>query len=115
MFFNIRPLPDNPRGLDMDMMRDFIEDNVRTRLSTVPGVSDITVRGGAKLAKTLADHLDEAMLYRRLATLDLDAPTITEVDELRWTGPAPELAAFAATIDASDLVAKAERLAAGRS
>jgi multidrug efflux pump subunit AcrB len=48
MFFNIRPLPDNPRGLDMDMMRDFIEDNVRTRLSTVPGVSDIMVRGGAE-------------------------------------------------------------------
>ena len=26
MFFNIRPLANNPRGLDMDMMRDFIED-----------------------------------------------------------------------------------------
>jgi multidrug efflux pump subunit AcrB len=63
MFFNIRPLPNNPRGLDMDMMRDFIEDNVRTRLSTVPGVSDITVRGGAERqirividAARLADH-----------------------------------------------------------
>jgi multidrug efflux pump subunit AcrB len=63
MFFNIRPLPDNPRGLDMDMMRDFIEDNVRTRLSTVPGVSDIMVRGGAERqirividAARLADH-----------------------------------------------------------
>jgi multidrug efflux pump subunit AcrB len=63
MFFNIRPLPDNPRGLDMDMMRDFIEDNVRTRLSTVPGVSDILVWGGAERqirividAARLADH-----------------------------------------------------------
>jgi multidrug efflux pump subunit AcrB len=63
MFFNIRPLPNNPRGLDMDMMRDYIEDNVRTRLSTVPGVSDILVWGGAERqirivvdAARLADH-----------------------------------------------------------
>ena len=48
MFFAITPLPDNPRGLDMDMMRDFIEDYVRTRLSNVPGVSDILVWGGAE-------------------------------------------------------------------
>ncbi len=48
MFFSITPLPGNPRGLDMDMMRDFIEDNVRTRLSNVPGVSDINVWGGAE-------------------------------------------------------------------
>jgi len=48
MFFNVSPLPDNPRGLDMDMMRDFIEDNVRTRMSNVPGVSDVQVWGGAE-------------------------------------------------------------------
>lgn len=48
MYFHISPLPDNPRQLDMDMMRDYIEDNVRTRLSGVPGVSQITVRGGAE-------------------------------------------------------------------
>ena len=27
MFFRVEPLAGNPRGLDMDMMRDFIEDN----------------------------------------------------------------------------------------
>ena len=48
MFFNIAPLPGNPRELDMDMMRDFMEDNVRTRLSNVPGVSEVSVRGGAE-------------------------------------------------------------------
>ena len=36
MYFAISPLPGNPRGLDMDMMRDFVVDNVRTRLSGVP-------------------------------------------------------------------------------
>ena len=48
MFFRISPLPGNPRELDMDMMRDFVEDNVRTRMTNVPGISDINVRGGAE-------------------------------------------------------------------
>jgi multidrug efflux pump subunit AcrB len=48
MFFNVSPLEGNPRGLDMDMMRDFIEDNVRTRMSNVLGVSDVQVWGGAE-------------------------------------------------------------------
>lgn len=78
------------------------------------GQWDITVRGGAKLAQTLADNMADALLFKKLATLALDAPTISDVDELRWTGPAPELAAFAASIDAPDLVARANRLAEGR-
>ena len=63
MFFNINPLPGNPRALDMDMMRDFLEDEVRTRLSNVPGVSDINIWGGAERQirivlnpASLADH-----------------------------------------------------------
>ncbi|WP_462322747.1 efflux RND transporter permease subunit, partial [Halochromatium sp.] len=48
MYFRIAPLPGNPRGLDMPMMRDFIEDRVRTRLSGVADVSQIEVRGGAE-------------------------------------------------------------------
>lgn len=48
MYFHISPLPGNPRQLDMDMMRDYIEDNVRTRLSGVPGVSQVSVGGGAE-------------------------------------------------------------------
>jgi multidrug efflux pump subunit AcrB len=48
MFFYISPLPGNPRELDMDMMQDFIADNVRTRMTNVPGISDVNVRGGAE-------------------------------------------------------------------
>jgi multidrug efflux pump subunit AcrB len=48
MYLRVEPLPGNPRGLDMDMMRDFIEDNVRPRMSSVPGVSQVTVGGGAE-------------------------------------------------------------------
>ncbi|HZX25109.1 MAG TPA: efflux RND transporter permease subunit [Woeseiaceae bacterium] len=48
MFFRVSPLPGNPRSLDMDMMRDFIEDNVRPRMSSVPGVAQVGVGGGAE-------------------------------------------------------------------
>jgi len=48
MYFAVSPLQGNPRGLDMDMMRDFIVDNVRTRLSGVPGVSQVNISGGAE-------------------------------------------------------------------
>ncbi|MFZ9054104.1 MAG: efflux RND transporter permease subunit [Woeseiaceae bacterium] len=70
MFFAISPLPGNPRELDMDMMRDFIEDNVRTRLSGVPGVAQIYVWGGAdRQVKIL---LDPAKLAdRQLTILDV--------------------------------------------
>jgi 5'-3' exonuclease len=78
------------------------------------GQWDITVRSGAKLAQTLADNLADALLFKKLATLDLAAPTIESVDELRWSGPTDALADFAEHIDAPDLVAKAHRLAAGR-
>ncbi|HEX5786983.1 MAG TPA: efflux RND transporter permease subunit, partial [Woeseiaceae bacterium] len=48
MYFAVSPLPGNPRGLDMDMMRDFVDDHVRTRMSGVPGVSEVNVSGGAE-------------------------------------------------------------------
>ena len=47
MYFRVAPLDGNPRGLDMDMMRDFVSDNVRTRMENVPGVSSVEVWGGA--------------------------------------------------------------------
>lgn len=48
MFFSIRPLAGNPFDLDMALMRDFVDDNVRTRMERVPGVSRVNVRGGAE-------------------------------------------------------------------
>ncbi|MGB5519528.1 MAG: efflux RND transporter permease subunit, partial [Gammaproteobacteria bacterium] len=67
MYFAISPLPGNPRNLDMDMMRDFIVDNVRTRLSGVPGVSQIDVRGGAD--RQVKIMLDPAKLADRQLTI----------------------------------------------
>ena len=48
---------------------------------------DLAVRGGAALAASLRQHRDQAMLFRELATLRLDAPIPQRsVDELRWRG-----------------------------
>jgi len=48
MYYRVSPLLDNPRGLDMDMMQDFIDDEVRSRMESVAGVSQVEVRGGAE-------------------------------------------------------------------
>ncbi|MEN8803841.1 MAG: efflux RND transporter permease subunit [Thiogranum sp.] len=48
MYFRVAPLPGNPRKLDMVLMQDFIDDHVRTRMETVPGVSLVNVYGGAE-------------------------------------------------------------------
>lgn len=48
MFYTVTTLPGNPRQLDMDMMRDFLEDNMKPQMSSVPGVSEVTVWGGAE-------------------------------------------------------------------
>jgi len=48
---------------------------------------DLGVRGAASLARTLKERRSEAMLYRELATLRVDAPIPQqEPDELRWRG-----------------------------
>ena len=48
---------------------------------------DIKVRGGANLANALSAQYDDAILYRRLATLRADVPLPeTEPDQLRWRG-----------------------------
>ncbi|MEJ2515023.1 MAG: efflux RND transporter permease subunit [Gammaproteobacteria bacterium] len=67
MFFRIMPLPGNPRGLDMDLMRDFVEDNVRTRMESVPGVSEVGVGGGAE--RQIQVLLDPARLAERGLTV----------------------------------------------
>jgi 5'-3' exonuclease len=59
-----------------------------------PADWEITVRGAAKLSATLREQFDEALLFRRIATVLPEAPVSASVDEIRWTGPA-DPAAFA--------------------
>jgi 5'-3' exonuclease len=75
---------------------------------------DVDVRGAAKLALVLREHLDEALLFRRIATVDLDAPVSASVDDLRWTGPKEGFADYCAAIGAERIAARALQLAADR-
>jgi 5'-3' exonuclease len=74
---------------------------------------DVEVRGAAKLAATLASAREAAELFLDLATLRTDAD-IGTVDDWRWTGADPELAAWATRLGAENLVVRAERLARTR-
>lgn len=67
MFFRVSPLDGNPRQLDMDMMRDFVDDNVRPRLESVKDVSRVTVGGGAE--KQIQVLINAAALAERNLTL----------------------------------------------
>lgn len=82
------------------------------QIPSAAGQWDITVRGGAKLAQTLADNLDNALLFKRIATIELDAPVSPNVDDLAWTGPAPDFSTVAASVDADRQLKRINRLAA---
>ena len=51
----------------------------------------IPIRGAPRLATTLKEHLDEARLYRVLATLATNVPLEENLDDLRWRGADPSL------------------------
>ena len=76
-----------------------------------PNGWDVPVRGADKLAKTLRDRHDEAMLYRRLATLRSDAPLFDSVDELAWSGPEPTFPEVCERLEAPELTERAATLA----
>jgi 5'-3' exonuclease len=58
------------------------------RLEDIPrdGDWDVAVRGAARLATTLSERYDDALLYRELATLVTDVPLPHQLDDLAWSG-----------------------------
>lgn len=71
------------------------------------------LRGAEKLARSLQDQFELALLFRRVATLETDVP-VGEVDDWEWEGPTLEFAAFADRLGAPRLAERADRLAAKR-
>ena len=47
---------------------------------------NITVRGGRALAQNLVANREDALLYKRLATLRTDAPISVSLEDMRWEG-----------------------------
>ena len=74
---------------------------------------DAGVRAATKLNATLREQFELALLFRRIATVEPDAPISASVDDLLWTGP-PDPKAFAemcTALGAPALVNRAARLA----
>lgn len=75
----------------------------------VPGL-----RGAPKLSATLQAQFEDALLFRRIATVERDVP-VGIVDEWRWTGPTAEFDAVCAKVGREQLVRRAKGLATARS
>lgn len=71
----------------------------------VPGL-----RGAAKLSATLQAQFDDALLFRQIATVDLDLD-VGSVDEWEWEGPTPAFAEIAERMGAPGLVDHANDVA----
>jgi len=61
------------------------------------------LRNAGRLAASLFDSWDDALLFRTLATLRRDAPVFEAVDDLRWQGPRLSFAELCRAMRASDL------------
>ena len=69
----------------------------------------VQVRGAERLAATLVERQEEALLYKRLATLREDVPLTESLEDLAWRGARPELREFCARIGFDDLVPRVHR------
>jgi 5'-3' exonuclease len=83
-----------------------------------PGIAGFGAKRAAAILRkfgsieAIDDHRVDrelALLFKKLATLRVDAPLFDSVDELRWRGPTPSFARLAELIEAPELVSRAER------
>ena len=73
-------------------------------LEAIPAESKkwfVNAANAGALAVTLVREREQALLFRKLATLRTDIPLFRDLDELRWTGPTPEFDGIAAKLDAA--------------
>ncbi|MFN2566878.1 MAG: 5'-3' exonuclease H3TH domain-containing protein [Gemmatimonadaceae bacterium] len=93
-------------GVDPALIPDFLAlvGDVADGYPGIPGIGPATA---ARLLNrhgiiedfppgVLGSSRDLALLFKNLATLRTDAPLFRDVDELRWRGPTPGFAAYAA-------------------
>ena len=60
----------------------------------------VNAANASALAGTLCREMDQALLFRTLATLRTDISLFDDVDKLRWNGPTPAFDILAARLDA---------------
>ena len=68
------------------------------------------LRRAKPLAESLFGAWDDALLFRKLATLRLDVPVFDSIDELRWLGPRPEFQKLCQEMNGTTLLGRAANL-----
>ena len=69
-FYSVKTLPGNPMGRDILAETDWIEDNIKSRIERVPGLSSVNISGGRR--HQLNIYLDPGKLAsHRLNVLDV--------------------------------------------
>lgn len=69
----------------------------------------VAARRQVTLADSLNQHRDEAMLYRRLATLRVDVPLTESLGDLEWQGAFPHLKELCKELGEEDLPERVTR------
>ena len=72
---------------------------------------DPAIKKARALSEALMAAWDDALLFRVLATLRLDAPVFQSIEELRWTGPRADFAESCSVLKAPDLLHRATTIA----
>jgi 5'-3' exonuclease len=87
-----------------------------------PGIDGIGLRTAAQLlnrygpiekfpSSVLGEQRDLALLFKKLATLRMDAPLFKKVETLCWRGPTPAFAAWAEKMKAPGLLERSVKAA----
>jgi 5'-3' exonuclease len=85
-------------------------------LSQYPHLEDIpkdvkewpsSIRRASSLSASLFSAWNDALLFRTLATLRLDAPVFDTVEDIRWRGPREKFEEYCRRMKSSELLARA--------
>jgi len=68
---------------------------------------DPMVRRARPLAESLFPRWEDALLFRTLATLRVDVPVFTSIDDLLWRGPTQDFKRFCERVKAPELFRRA--------
>ncbi len=80
------------------------------RIPEAPVDWEADVRGAGRLAASLREHRSQAILFRRLATLNTDATIDGELDDLAWRGvPRPAFLALCAEMGFESIPGRVHR------
>lgn len=73
---------------------------------------NVSVRNSKRMAQVLSEQIQEALLFRKLATLRTDVNVFSDVEELHWEGPTPGFRAICQTMNAVKFSERVQQLAA---